>query len=350
MEKYQNSKFIFVVGIGGSDLASKAIWNALTLHKIDENKPASSAGKKIFFLESPDSREYEEVKNFVKNKIINLEEFVLIATSKSGKTAETLEAFHKTFDILSEKFGSSTNERVIVISSPETPLWKLAEENRMEKLAWEGNVGGRFSAFTVAHITILSIAGLDADAYVAGGKEMNEKCNGKMEDNPAVHLAKNIFDSYKKGVDILDFFIFNSELEDLGKWCRQLIAESLGKENKGGEEVGITPTVSIGPTDLHSMLQLDLGGPKNKFTLFIRSLEEINGSVNESAYENVVKAYEDKGLPFEKYEMPKINEYELGKFMALMMTTTVELAKLLEVNPYNQPAVDEYKKHLIDND
>lgn len=327
--KYQNAKYIFVVGIGGSDLASKAVWNAMTLHKIDGNKPASSEGKKIFFLESPDSREYEEIENFVKEEATDLEDIVLIAVSKSGRTAETLETFHKVVKILSEKFIPPFNERIIVISSPNSPLWKLAEEKGVEKIAWEGNIGGRFSAFTVAHTTILSIAGLDAENFVVGGKEKRKE--------DVEHLAKNIFDNYKKGADILDFFIFNSELEDLGKWCRQLIAESLAM---------ITPTVSIGPVDLHSMLELYLGGPKNRFTIFIRSLKEIDESVNESSYENVARAYEEAGLPFIKYEINEINEKELGSFMAFMMAVTIELAKLLEVDPYDQPAVEKYKKEI----
>ena len=83
MEKYQNSKFIFVVGIGGSDLASKAVWNALTLHKKDVEK-------KIFFLESPDVNEYDKLKNLVQTEIANLEDVILIAVSKSGKTMETV--------------------------------------------------------------------------------------------------------------------------------------------------------------------------------------------------------------------------------------------------------------------
>ena len=330
MGKYQNVKFIFVVGIGGSDLASKAVWNAITLHKTEINK-------KIFFLESPDSREYNEVENFVRNEIVNPEEIVLIVVSKSGRTLETLRTFNKTFDILSEKFGSPLNERMLIISSPDSPLWKLAEERELEHLAWEGDIGGRFSAFTVAHTKVLSIAGLDTESFLSGSMEMDGKY---------ANLAKDIFDNYQKGADILDFFIFNSELEDLGKWCRQLIAESLGKENKEGKRVGITPMISIGPVDLHSMLQLDLGGPKNKFTLFIQSVREITDTVNETAYKDTIAAYEKMGLPFGKYEMPEINEFELGKFMNLMMKTTVELAKLLEVNPYDQPAVEDYKKHL----
>lgn len=330
MEKYQNAKFIFVVGIGGSDLASKAIWNAITLHK-------SEVAKKIYFMESPDSHEYQKLENFVKNEVTDLTEIVLIAISKSGKTLETLDTFDKTFNILSKRFGTSVNERTIIISSPNSPLWQIAQEKEIEKLPWDGDTGGRFSAFTTPHITVLSIAGLDTYAFVTGGKETAKECEDKEADSRALHLAKNIFENYKHNINILDFFIFNSELEDLGKWCRQLIAESLST---------ITPTVSIGPTDLHSMLELYLGGPKARFTIFIKSSKEIENSINEKAYKNVIEAYKKSELPFEKYEMPEINEHELGKFMALLMETTIELAKLLEVDPYGQPAVEEYKKNI----
>ncbi|MEK7635402.1 MAG: hypothetical protein AAB446_03170 [Patescibacteria group bacterium] len=325
MEKYKSSKYIFVVGIGGSDLAAKAVWNAMTLHNTEFKK-------KVFFLESPDSREYEEIRNIVRDRIESTEEITLIAVSKSGKTTETLEVFNKTLNILSSKFGNSIDERILVISTPDSFLWKLAEEKNIECLEWEGDIGGRFSAFTIAHTTVLSIAGLDSRAFLSGSKE------AKRED--LEHLAKNIFEKYKSGFDILDFFIFNDELEDLGKWCRQLVAESLST---------FTPTVSIGPVDLHSMLELYLGGPKNRFTIFIKSLKEIEGSVNNSAYENVSTAYNEAGLPFMKYEMEKISEKELGSFMAFMMDMVIELAKLLEVNPYDQPAVEEYKKHLAEN-
>jgi glucose-6-phosphate isomerase len=327
-KKYQNSKFIFVVGIGGSDLASKAVWKALTLHKPEIEK-------KIFFLESPDSREYEEVDLFVRNEVAHIKDIALVAISKSGKTAETLEAFHKTFDILSEKFGEPITEKTLVITTKNTPLWLLAQNKDMQVLEWDGDVGGRFSAFTTPHLTVLSMAGLNAKKFLNGGKEMAKKCEKK--DSKSKILAKNIFDSYKRGADILDFFIFNPELEDLGKWCRQLIAESLST---------LTPTVSLGPVDLHSMLELYLSGPKNRFTIFIKSSSEIKNSINESAYKDVTLAYEKANLPFAKYEMSKIEEDELGQFMAFMIETTLEIAKLLEINPYDQPAVEEYKRNL----
>lgn len=343
LEKFKNAKYVFVVGIGGSDLASKAVWNAVTLHKPDIKK-------KLFFLESPDLREYEEIDHIVQSEIFSAEQIALIAISKSGETAETLETFHKISDILSKRFGEQAlSEKVLIISTKDTTLSKLAEQKNMTRLVWEGSVGGRFSAFTVPHTSVLYIAGLDTEAFASGGAEEKNACEKNSKDNRAVILAEDIFKNYKKGVSILDLFIFNSELEDLGKWCRQLVAESLGKENESGKKVGITPTVSIGPTDLHSMLQLDLGGPKNKFTLFIRSEKEIDGSINEKAYQNTIKAYANAHLPFSKYEMPEINEKEIGRFMAFMMAMTIELSNFLKVNPYDQPDVEEYKKHLTNN-
>jgi len=328
MEKYQNAKYVFVVGIGGSDLASKAIWNAMTLHKLNVNK-------KIFFLESPDVREYEEIENLVDSGIFNAEEIVLIIISKSGETTETIQTFNKIFQILTSKFGESVSDRTILISTEESSLWKIGEERKVEFISWQGDVGGRFSAFTTPHTTILSIAGLNAYDFVEGGKEMAKKCED--ENSKATNLAQNIFDNYKREIKILDFFIFNSELEDLGKWCRQLIAESISL---------ITPTVSIGPVDLHSMLELYLGGPKSRFTIFIRSFKEIDGGVNEMAYKNVTATYKKATLPFEKYEMPEISERELGKFMAFMIEMTLDLAELLSINPYDQPAVENYKKSI----
>jgi glucose-6-phosphate isomerase len=342
IEKFKNSKYIFIIGIGGSDLASKAVWNALTLHKTNENK-------KVFFLEAPDLREYEEIKNLVDNEIKDLSELAIIVASKSGETEETLTTFDKIYEILkNHPLGQKptrmplvgfVEERILIISSPQSSLWRKAEEKNIEKISWDKEVGGRFSAFATPHTDILSILGVNVFDFVESGKEAAKEYEKDLENNTAKDLARNIFENHKKGADILDFFIFNSELEDLGKWCRQLIAESLAT---------FTPTVSLGPTDLHSMLELYLSGPKNRFTLFVFSEKEIDESVNESAYHNVIDAFTKNDLPFEKYEMPEINEKELGRFMALMIETTLYLAEFLGENPYDQPAVDEYK-HQITN-
>lgn len=342
IDNFRLSKYVFVIGIGGSDLASKAVWNAITLHQ-------PLVDKKLFFLESPDSREYEEAKYFIEHQDTVPGDLCLIVISKSGETRETLSAFENVFGMLSDKFGWPINERVVAISTPGTNLWQIADEKGFVNIPWEDNIGGRWSAFTAPHKTVLAIAGLDARGFIKFGIDFDHEFMQKSENNSALFLAKNIFDYYKKGFEILDFFFFNSELEDLGKWARQLIAESLGKTNKHGKKVGIVPVVSVGPTDLHSELQLILGGPKNRFTLFIRSLKEIEKTVNESAYQNTIKAYENALLPFDRYEIVEINERELARFMAFLMATTIFLSEMLEVNPYDQPEVEEYKKHLTDN-
>jgi len=323
VEKFKNAKYVFVVGIGGSDLASKAVWSALTLHR-------SEVSKKLFFLEAPDSREYAEVDHFINDVVADIAEVALVVVSKSGETVETLETYHKTFDMLSEKFGAPVTERVLVASTPGGHLWKLAESKNIEKIAWEGDVGGRFSAFTAPHLAILEIAGLDTSSFL--------KAKDSADKDRAENLAKEIFDNYKKGADILDFFIFNSELEDLGKWSRQLIAESLAT---------LTPTVSIGPTDLHSMLELYLERPGSRFTIFVKSEKEIGGSVNQQSFENITAEYKQRNLPLFIYSMSQIDEYEVGKFMSFMFEVTLSLAKLLGVNPFDQPEVENYKKSIL---
>ncbi len=342
IEHLKNSKFIFIAGIGGSDLAGKAVWSATSLYK--------NINSKVLFLESLDLREKDFILNIIEKDISRSEEVAFLIISKSGETSETLEVFNNVFEMLFSKFGEEIKNRIVVVSLADSKLWKLAEEKNIEKLAWQAGVGGRFSAFTVPHLAILNILGLDFKSFVEGGKEMAERCEQETLDNPARNLAKNIFENYdskdSSQINILDLFFFNLELEDLGKWSRQLIAESLGKENKKGKRVGITPTVSLGPIDLHSMLQLNLGGPRNRFTIFIKSEKEIENTITKEAYENTIKAYTNSNLPFEKYEMPEINEKEIGKFMALMMETTLELALLLEVDPYNQPEVEEYKNQI----
>ena len=174
---------------------------------------------------------------------------------------------------------------------------------------------------------------------------------------------------YEIGKNISDLFLFANDLESLGKWCRQLIAESLGKEfNKKGETVntGITPVVSIGSTDLHSMAQLYLGGPYDKFTTFL-SVENSNSHINvptlerysklvfgiqgtslESVMSAIVEgtkaAFRKGGRPFMEIKLPYKSEYSIGQFLQFKMIETIFLGYLLDVNPFDQPNVESYKE------
>ena len=199
---------------------------------------------------------------------------------------------------------------------------------------------------------------------------MRDTCSNMIvEKNPAAISAAIQYLHYESGKNISDLFLFANDLESLGKWCRQLMAESLGKEfNKKGETVniGITPVISMGSTDLHSMAQLYLGGPNDKFTMFLR-VENSNSQVklpNLREYSKLVNGIQGKSLesimsaimegtkaafrkgkrPFMEVKLPCKSEYYIGQFLQFKMIETIYLGFLLGVNPFDQPNVESYKE------
>ena len=207
---------------------------------------------------------------------------------------------------------------------------------------------------------------------------MIEDClNDDIYKNPAMFSAFSLFVNYKKDKTVNDNFIFNSELESLGKWYRQLMGESIGKEkNKNGEtiNVGINPSISIGSTDLHSVGQLYLGGPKDKMTTFIYSLSKNSNiktskerlfpslvkmiddknmkDVLKSILDGVKISYKNKNIPFTEVILEEIDEYSLGQFLQFKMIEIMYLGFLLNINSFNQPNVDDYKietKKILEN-
>ena len=332
---------IFVIGIGGSNLGGRAVYDAMRREDLLDQKV------KLIFIESPDEEQYKDLENFIKIETQAGEKFGIIASSKSGETSETKESFQNVFKILENSGGEITNHS-LVITKIDSSLHSLAKERGVKVVDWSGDIGGRFSAFTKVHLLPILLSGINAENFIKGARDSLEKYNSEnININTALSVATSLSQNYRDGIEILDLFFFENELETLGKWCRQLIAESIGKKDKDGVEVGITPTVSIGPRDLHSMLELYLGGPKNRFTIFVASK---NGKgVNNSAYSSTVKAYEEASLPFFEYKFNEINEKEIGEFMLFFMMMTVNLANSLSVDPFDQPAVEEYKEHLTNN-
>jgi glucose-6-phosphate isomerase len=218
----------------------------------------------------------------------------------------------------------------------------------------------------------LSACGFKIDDLLNGAKKMRSAClNKNILNNPAARSASVIFENYKKGKNIHDTFVFKPELESLAKWHRQLLGESTGKEkdlNNKIVRVGIIPTVSVGTSDLHSVGQLYIGGPKNRFTSFI-SVSEINKNYcvpkNGFFYEfsqivskksadeilfsilrGVQNTYAKKHLSFIDMVLPKLSLEYIGQFMQFKMLEIMYLAKLLNINAFDQPAVEDYKKEV----
>ncbi|MEK7616079.1 MAG: hypothetical protein AAB420_02655 [Patescibacteria group bacterium] len=278
-------KYFILVGIGGSNLGAKAVYEAL--HK--EGQPV------MLFADTVSPVMLERI--IAKLKTVKKEEVLLNYVSKSGKTLESPE----NFEALKEYSGTIVDT--------------------YKDLEFDKTIGGRFSVLTEVGLFPLRTCGFDTDELLRGKADASEG------------NAEWLFGQLQDGMVVHDMFLFGPELESLGKWYRQLMNESTGKDGKG-----FLATVSVGSTDLHSSFQRYIGGPRNIATTFVCAGEP------DKFYKATIAAYKEHGLPFQEYLMPELNEYELGKFFETKMREIVHLAHLMGVDPYDQPNVEAYKR------
>ncbi|MCB9810666.1 MAG: hypothetical protein H6779_02450 [Candidatus Nomurabacteria bacterium] len=357
-------RYIFVTGIGGSNLGTKAVYDAL----VGYGDVLSANHPKMIFVDTNNSTMLRFYVEELIPTIKEVEEFLVVSISKSGGTTETMANTEIILSALNKKF-TDAEERTVVITDEGSLLWQGAGKAGLAKLAIPKMVGGRYSVLSAVGLFPLLAAGLDIRALRRGAADMRAKCiSSEMVENPALLSAAFLSLAHDDGKSIHDTFLFNSELESLGKWYRQLLGESIGKEfNLAGEKVntGLTPTVSIGSTDLHSVGQLYLGGPKDKVTTFVynqntdkqlsvpadRMFGEIATMINgkttdeivEAILEGVKIAYTQNDLPFMEIKLEGINEYEIGAFMQFKMLEVMYLGQLFNVNAFDQPNVESYK-------
>lgn len=326
----KNLAYVVVAGIGGSNLGAKAVYDALRgqLDAYSGNQP------KLIFLDTVSPTLIYDVQTLLKT--VEPERVLVNVISKSGTTMETVEHLNR------------LAEYPMVFTTDEgSALWKRGEEEGIPLLPIPKLVGGRYSVFTNVGLFPLALAGIDIDSLVNGAREMIERCG---TDDIAATSAALIALHREEGILINNQFFFNPELESLGKWYRQLMGESVGKmHDLDGNVVhrGVTPIVSIGSTDLHSMVQLYLGGPRDKFTYFVyadqKKIDAEYARVMSAIYEGVKSAYASHELPFAEISLPEISASTIGSFMQFRMMEMMYLAKLLNVNAFDQPNVEDYK-------
>ncbi len=361
-KKNSHLRTIFLLGIGGSNLGTLAVYDALR----GQNFFSDENNIRIFFLDTVSPLVAREAEAIVK-KAREADEILTLVISKSGSTTETVANFEFLYALLNKKWGEKANERIIVITDSGSNLEEKARAKNWEILNIPAPVGGRYSVFSAVGLLPLALAGFDISKFQSGAAVMLNDCLSKSEDNPALMSAILIFLHFYKGLPINNIFFFNPELESLGKWYRQLMGESIGKEkNLTGEivNIGITPMISIGSVDLHSMVQLYLGGPRDKFTSFVyihqQGLAQVPtktalasasllankdfAEIMSAILEGVKTAYRERKLPFISVSWPEISEFYLGQFMQFKMLEMIFLARLLNVNAFDQPSVEEYKK------
>ncbi len=355
-KKTEILKYIIVIGIGGSNLGTKAIYDAIHGY-YDLLEP--DRFPKMIFLDTQDETILSKVVPLL-SSCTSKDELLINAISKSGGTTETMTNLEVLSSSLSQKFPDIA-DRIVFTTDEGSNMHKKAAELGIDVLLMPKQVGGRFSVLSAVGLFPLALAGFDIDKLRRGAANMRDICGKRVffEDNPAMASASILYLLSQQGKNINDNFIFLPQLESLGKWYRQLMGESVGKNGKG-----ITPTVSIGSTDLHSVGQLYLGGPKDKITTFVYATENLNGTtVPEELTYNLVPvikgkkihsimnaivqgtkiAYKNQHIPYMEIGFEKIDEEALGEFLQFKMIEMMYLGKLMEVNTFDQPHVELYK-------
>ncbi|MGD8374377.1 MAG: hypothetical protein PVI21_05995 [Candidatus Woesebacteria bacterium] len=366
-------KYHIVVGIGGSNLGAKAIYDALLGY---DDVIESVQYPKLIFVETVDADFLQAIVKMIGK--LELPDQVLVSViSKSGGTTETIANFEIVTHALTGRFGEQSLQRVVVITDDDSELWRAAQQKNIDRLSIPRYVGGRYSVFSAAGLFPLETVGIDTVELLQGALEMRDKCLADGEHCVAMTSAclLNYYRLQSKSIN--DNFIFSPRLESVGKWYRQLIAESIGKQKDLSDQdvyVGITPIVSIGSTDLHSVGQLYLGGPKDKFTTFVsvddethldvpaeRLLPQITPMINQKSAQEIMHAildgtmaaYQKANLPYVHVALDEINAHDLGAYLQFKMIEVMYLAQLMNVNAFDQPNVDLYKietKNILENE
>lgn len=355
----ESCEVVVAIGIGGSYLGAKAVIEALS-----DSFAAYRQGDapKVLFAGQNIGEDYlYELKDFLKGK-----KFGIIVISKSGTTTEPAIAFRMLKEQLEAELGKAeASKRIIAITDAKRgALRQLATEEGYKTFVIEDNVGGRFSVLTPVGLLPIAVAGFDIKALMEGAIEMEKATVAANESNPSFLYAITRNALYKAGKKIEILVNYNPKLHYFGEWWKQLYGESEGKDNKG-----IFPAAVDNSTDLHSMGQWIQEGERiifetvisveeQKHTLTIPSddanLDGLNyiagkrvDQVNKMAELGTRIAHVDGGVPNMIVTVPALKERYLGQLIYFFEKACGISGYILDVNPFNQPGVEAYKRNMF---
>lgn len=284
-------------------------------------------------------------------KIKNLNNSCFIAVSKSGNTLETI----VNLNLISKKI-SLKKKLIIITEVKDSALMSIAEKFEAEIVEHKNFIGGRYSVLSEVGMLPSLLMGLNINNF----KNLKMLINNNKFVSSLIKNVACIYYLNKKGYKNSVILNYHPSLNDLCFWYQQLVGESLGKKGKG-----INPNVSFGPKDHHSVLQLYLDGPKDKFFTFINFDEKQknkyklsgpliptdfnflkNKNLNfiiKSQFNATINVFKTKNIPFRQIILKKNNEEQLGIFFTFFVLETLLIAKLIKVNPFDQPDVEQIK-------
>ena len=352
LDKYKQ-KHIVVVGIGGSSLGTKAVHTFLNY----KNK----SGKTLHFLETTDPI---TLKQQLSN--IDLNDALFLIVSKSGGTIETISIFKY---ILTLK--KLNKKDFVFITDLDSNLHKLGVKEGIETFYIPKNVGGRFSVLSSVGLIPLYLMGYNVQKLLNGANKIrNEFFNGDGKLKTALLKKASFYAEHLLHYNINALFSYSELFRDFNAWYVQLWAESLGKKQISSQlNVGLTPVGLIGPTDQHSFLQLIVEGPKDKTVTFIKiknfndetkipakTLPYLEGLdiVNEVEFsdlinmqaDSIIENLKNRKVPLDVIEIEEADIDYIGQLFYYYELLTSLTGKMLNVDTYNQPGVEEGKKIL----
>lgn len=298
---------------------------------------------------------------------------MLVPISKSGTTLETISAFTYFYDNLSNNADIDLDCTVVTdLQAPieSAPLLQLAEKFGWERFDIKEGIGGRFCIMTDPGLVTMAALGGDIEEFLRGARDMDIYCQqAELAENPALLNALLKFMAYERGRDIEVFMPYSMRLKSLSEWYVQLLAESLGKRcNREGATVyyGRTPIVAVGTTDMHAQTQQHQDGRLNKVVQFLEVANPEVEAVLHNPFADVPFFDKYEGMDMAKalkaalnaneaaltgdnrynarFTLPKLNEYYLGQLMYFLMLTIAYEGELADVDAFDQPGVEVYKK------
>lgn len=365
-QQERNPGALVIIGIGGSCLGAIAVHEMLYGRRYNEKPDAM----RVYYIDTIDPDMVYETLIAVQELLKAGRSVTINAISKSGTTTETVVNFELFYDLIKRYHPTDYQKSMVITTDEGSKLWDFAKQEGILALSIPKLVGGRYSVFSAVGLFPLGLIGVDIDELCAGAQEAVEHNTSlDIEHNHALQRAAVLYAQYQEGKHIHDSFMFTVDGASLGAWYRQLMGESIGKEHdRSGKQVriGITPTVSMGSVDLHSVGQLYLGGPRDKVTTFV-AVEQDNHALTlpqYAAFENLVAkiqgksvssifmailqgvqtAYKNEGLPFMTIMLPKKEARYIGSLMQMQMLEIIYLGYIFNIDPFDQPQVELYKK------
>ena len=357
--KYVREHFdiLVVCGIGGSYLGARAALEALNGLKSDDKM-------EIIFMGQTFSPNYvAQVMKYLKGK-----NFAINVISKSGTTTETSISFRLLKELLESQIGKEAARKAIYATTDKEKgaLKTLCNKEGYSTYVLPGDIGGRYSVLTAVGLFPLAVAGIDIQAMLDGACIARLMYNNtNLSENICYRYAVARDYMYRHNYPVELFVTYEPQMSQISEWLKQLFGESEGKEKKA-----LFPASVTFSTDLHSLGQFIQDGSPIMFETILNVLqpkddikiphddEDLDGLnylegkdlafVNQKAFEGTLKAHtEDGGVPCNVIEIEKLDAKTLGHLFYFFMRACAMSAYLLDINPFNQPGVEIYKKNMF---